>query len=173
VRPSLEGFLLTNPSHGGDQSIVLVDTGGGTDIENLLSGNSTYETTPNDWVVNSSYTFPAFGTTACANHGTITCYLANGAILSNTTGTWTYTAVVNPTTGFEIGGAATSTHYLRGNGTNYVDSAIQTGDIPNTIPISGTGAVNQAVCQFSAGPPVVLGHCTSVVSAGGSCTCAN
>lgn len=43
----------------------------------------------------------------------------------------------------------------------------------NTIPAIGTTSVGQAVCQFSAGPPVVLGHCTSVVNSSGACTCAN
>lgn len=37
----------------------------------------------------------------------------------------------NVNTGFRIGNAATSAHFLRGNGTNYVDSAIQAGDIPD------------------------------------------
>lgn len=32
--------------------------------------------------------------------------------------------------GYKINGAATSGHYLRGNGTLYVDSAIQSGDLP-------------------------------------------
>lgn len=36
----------------------------------------------------------------------------------------------NANTGFQIGGGATSGHYLRGNGTSYVDSAILAGDLP-------------------------------------------
>lgn len=45
--------------------------------------------------------------------------------------------------------------------------------LDNTIPTVGTGAVSQAVCQFSVGPPIVLGHCTSAVNSSGACTCAN
>lgn len=42
-------------------------------------------------------------------------------------------------TGFDITGAATTGHYLRNNGTDYVDSAIQTGDVP-TLNQSTTGS---------------------------------
>ncbi|MCM2339341.1 MAG: DUF5011 domain-containing protein [Burkholderiales bacterium] len=38
--------------------------------------------------------------------------------------------VINASTGFRIGNAATSGNYLRGNGTNFVSSAIQAGDVP-------------------------------------------
>lgn len=37
---------------------------------------------------------------------------------------------------------------------------------------TGGGGINQAACILSAGPPPVLGHCTSVVSSSGGCTCA-
>jgi hypothetical protein len=36
----------------------------------------------------------------------------------------------NAATGFQIGGAAASGNYLRGNATNFVSSAIQAGDVP-------------------------------------------
>ena len=39
-------------------------------------------------------------------------------------------ALVNVSTGFQISGAAASGHYLRGNGTDYVDSVIQNADLP-------------------------------------------
>jgi hypothetical protein len=38
--------------------------------------------------------------------------------------------VVGGSAGFQIGGAAASGNYLRGNGTSFVSSAIQSGDIP-------------------------------------------
>ena len=37
---------------------------------------------------------------------------------------------------------------------------------------TGTPTVGQAACIYAAGPPVVIGKCTSVVGAGGACTCA-
>jgi hypothetical protein len=39
--------------------------------------------------------------------------------------------VVGGSAGFQIGGAAASGNYLRGNGTSFVSSAIQAGDIPD------------------------------------------
>lgn len=52
-------------------------------------------------------------------------------------------ATVNGT-GYKISnGAAASGHYLRGNGTNFVDGTIQTGDIPSrtgTITVGASGA---------------------------------
>ena len=36
-----------------------------------------------------------------------------------------------------------------------------------------TASTGQAACIYAAGPPIVIGHCTSVVGAGGACTCAN
>jgi parallel beta-helix repeat protein len=41
----------------------------------------------------------------------------------------------------------------------------------NAIPQVGTPTVGQASCIKSAGPPVVIGYCSTVVSAGGACTC--
>ena len=41
--------------------------------------------------------------------------------------------VTNATTGYQIGGFANSGHFLRGNGTDYVDSAIQPGDLPASV----------------------------------------
>ena len=41
------------------------------------------------------------------------------------------TAIVNAVTGFQINGAATLGHVLRGNGTNFVDAALAIGDLTN------------------------------------------
>jgi hypothetical protein len=41
----------------------------------------------------------------------------------------------------------------------------------NVVPQVGGPKVNQAACIKAAGPPVVIGYCSSVVSAGGACTC--
>lgn len=47
--------------------------------------------------------------------------------------------IFNATTGFEVGGAASSGNYLRGNGTNFVSSAIVVGDLPASYPWSNLG----------------------------------
>jgi hypothetical protein len=39
------------------------------------------------------------------------------------------------------------------------------------IPQVGTPTVGQAACIKAAGPPVIIGFCSSVVSSGGACTC--
>jgi hypothetical protein len=57
--------------------------------------------------------------------------LSSGALEFSAT-TANFSGVVNSATGFRIGGAAApSGHYLRGNGSTFVDSAIQAADIPN------------------------------------------
>lgn len=45
--------------------------------------------------------------------------------------------------------------------------------VGTTNLVGGTGALtlNQAACIKSAGPPVTIGICSTVVSAGGACTC--
>jgi hypothetical protein len=41
----------------------------------------------------------------------------------------------------------------------------------NALPQVGTPAINQAACIKAAGPPVVIGFCSTAVSASGGCTC--
>jgi hypothetical protein len=42
-------------------------------------------------------------------------------------------AAVNATSGFQVNGAAVAGNYLRGNGTNFVASALQSGDITTAL----------------------------------------
>lgn len=79
--------------------------------------------------------------------------LGNGELIaweSNPTGTdksfgldtnnvFSFTAPVNATTGFQIGGAAASGNFLRGNATNFVSSTIQVADVP-TLNQDTTGS---------------------------------
>jgi hypothetical protein len=48
-----------------------------------------------------------------------------------------------------------------------VDSGIATSAVPQV----GTPTVNSAACIKAAGPPVVIGYCSTVVSSTGTCTC--
>jgi hypothetical protein len=41
----------------------------------------------------------------------------------------------------------------------------------NTAPVVVAPTVNRAACIKAAGPPVIIGYCSTVVSAGGACTC--
>lgn len=62
--------------------------------------------------------------------GTTACSVATGVT------TWSC-VIVDVSTGFRVAGGATSANYLRGNGTNFVSSAIQAGDLPGSF--SGFG----------------------------------
>lgn len=62
------------------------------------------------------------------------------------------TGILDMPVGYRIGNAAASAHYLRGNGTNYVDSAILAGDLPGSFSgfANPTGTVGLAVVNGSA-----------------------
>lgn len=77
--------------------------------------------------------------------GTSGIVFGNGASASigsiDNTGYLTMSNVINSGVGYRVGGAAASGSYLRGNGTNFVSSAIQAADIP-------TGSGNYIQNQF-------------------------
>jgi hypothetical protein len=84
------------------------------------------------------------------------------------------TNVLMSAAGFQINNTAPSAgHYLRGaGGAGYVDGTIQQSDLPNTSPqTSGTPAAGHAGCIKSAGPPVVIGYCSTQPDSSGACTC--
>lgn len=72
----------------------------------------------------------------CGTIGGNAYYAATGTVVScdasvTDGGSGTLNATIfNASTGFQIGAAAASGHYLRGSGTSYVDSTIQSGDVP-------------------------------------------
>jgi len=55
--------------------------------------------------------------------------------------------LVNATTGYQVNGAATSGEYLRGNGTNFVSSAIQAADVPVVANASGAPSATFGVMK--------------------------
>jgi hypothetical protein len=65
------------------------------------------------------------------------------------------TGVVSVYTGYQINGAATTGTFLRGNGTNYVSSTIQTSDLPNLqgtyISNSPTSTTNNTIQPITSG----------------------
>ena len=75
----------------------------------------------------------------------------------------------------------TSTLTLTYNGGATSVGAINLGTLPlttgtitqgaDTVPVVATPTVGNAMCAKSAGPPVVLGYCSTVVSSTGTCTC--
>lgn len=77
----------------------------------------------------------------------------------NASNIFAFSAPVSATTGFQIGGAAPSGHFPRGNGTNYVDGTIQAGDLPASAAIvvaSGTSALGTSA--------ITSGSCASIVT---------
>jgi hypothetical protein len=71
---------------------------------------------------------------------------------------------VNASTGFQVANTATTGNYLRGNGSNFVSSAIQSGDV-----FSGTGlARNTGACTELSGDVTTSGsNSASVVKVNG------
>lgn len=57
------------------------------------------------------------------------------------------------------------------NGSDVVTDANITAALPAVVPQVGTPTAGQAACIKAAGPPVVIGYCSTVVSSSGACTC--
>lgn len=114
--------------------------GGAVTGSGLANHQITYATSSSAISSTANFTFdgthtmqlPAGGVFGTPDTGTPKLTFSSNLITSNVQVAGT---IFNPSTGFEIGGAAASGHYLRGNGTNYVDNTIQVGDIPS---LSGT-----------------------------------
>ncbi len=84
--------------------------------------------------INSATTYTNLQKVGALNAGSIASGFGTISTGNNITTTATVQgANVNATTGFQIGGTATTGHYLRGNGTNYVDSALLASDLSGTI----------------------------------------
>lgn len=86
---------------------------------------------------------------------------------NNNTGLDTNSIVTSSFSGAAITNAGTNPAAFRNGMT--VTGTITNGS--NTVPNVGTPTVNQAACIKAAGPPVVIGYCSTVVSSGGACTC--
>jgi len=112
---------------------------------NLYFQSSTFVSTLSTVALsaNRSITLPDASGALCLdsnNCGYLTTTAASTSYIQNTTtqqagsnfsisGTGT-AAVLNATTGFRLNGTATAGQFLRGNGTNFVSSALQASDIP-------------------------------------------
>jgi hypothetical protein len=73
------------------------------------------------------------------------------------------------------GGAPDSSYNIHLYNATRIDSLSIDGGAPiataNAIPTVGTLTVGRAACIKAAGPPVVIGYCSTVVSSSGACTC--
>jgi len=100
---------LTNTSGTQTNGLSVVRNGAGGTTTNLLNLTNTAGTATNALSISGTFT----------------------NLISSTNFTVTNAGVVNAGTGYQIAGAAATGNYLRGNGTNFVSSAIQAGDIPS------------------------------------------
>lgn len=75
--------------------------------------------------------------------------------------------VINATTGYKINaGSSAAGHYLRGNGTNYIDGTIAAGDLPTNIPIGNVGSSGlSGTSPISIGSTGAISCSTCVTSA--------
>ncbi len=96
----------------------------------------------------SQVTAGTFGTGAFTFNGNLTVSSTNTLTMGgNITTTATIQgSIINATTGFRVNGAAASGTYLRGNGTNFVGSAIQAADVP-TLNQNTTGSAYTLVSR--------------------------
>ncbi len=115
---------------------------------------------------NNTITAPDAATLTFAVNGSGNFVVSGGTGIDTFQGSFDFIPDVSSTTsgvnsmklsgGLSLGGKATATAFGIGS---------------NTAPMVGTPTVGQAACIKAAGPPVVIGYCSTVVSAGGGCTC--
>jgi hypothetical protein len=111
-------FVIRNSSDTAD--LFRVDQNG-----NITGGNAAA------WFLNGNNIYPnntaynvGIGNT---NPGAYKLYVTGSTYLNGAT---TINSYVNSVTGYRVNGTAATGTYLRGNGTNYVSSTIQAGDVP-------------------------------------------
>ncbi len=92
---------------------------------NITGGNAAA------WSLNGTSLYPASTThnvgIGNTNPGAYKLYVTGSTYLNGAT---TINSYVNSVTGYRVNGTAATGTYLRGNGTNYVSSTIQAGDVP-------------------------------------------
>jgi hypothetical protein len=166
------GGTLANPNFNGTTPAA---PGGGLNITWQSSGSSvsayipagTYDASGAAAAAQTAaenFATSADTTVLSTAEGYTDAQIAARAVLFSPTGDQTITAhnlsltgasavlaapIINATTGFEISGAAAAGHYLRGDGSHYIDSAIQAGDIPSLPYLLLTGGTLTGDLLFS------------------------
>ena len=134
-----------------------------------LMYNSTQPTSAsNGLALNASAAFILNSSTSTPIPVTITSLTAGDGLLYNSGGAYFYNG--QPWSS----GANLASYVQYGAASCNIDGAHVWAPKTNTCiqtPTVGTPTVGQAACIKSAGPPVVIGYCSTVVSSGGACTC--
>ena len=175
---SISGAPGTWPSFG---TAALANTGTSGAVIPLLNGVNTWS---------GAQTFSAGLSGTLAGHASLDLPLAGGTLTggllftdntydigaSGATrprtgyfGTSLVAPLFNAATGFQISGAAPTGHYPRGNGTDYVDSAIQAGDLPlASASVFGAVKVDGTTITATAGVISAVGGGAGTVTGPGS-----
>lgn len=175
---SISGAPGTWPSFG---TAALANTGTSGAVIPLLNGVNTWS---------GAQTFSAGLSGTLAGHASLDLPLAGGTLTggllftdntydigaSGATrprtgyfGTSLVAPLFNAATGFQISGAAPTGHYPRGNGTDYVDSAIQAGDLPlASASVFGAVEVDGITITATAGRISAVGGGAGTVTGPGS-----
>jgi hypothetical protein len=146
----------TATTHGFDVTIQAVTLGTSSPVKMIWTGAARLGL--NDGA-------PAVGLSVLSNAqigGTAgTTAPANGLAVST---------VITVGTGYRIGGTAPAGHYLRGNGTNYVDGTIQAGDLPagtgtvTSVSFATGGGASDALYTISGSPITTSGTITETLN---------
>lgn len=138
-----------------------------------------YNTTLNNWVpvANTSSNYTAYPV-QCDEQGNLQG--GSGQYLPLSGGTLATNAAI----AFQGTGAATTLANLKGvtaqTGTTTADlvsysgttGQIQDSGVPSaSVTTASSPIVGQTACIKAAGPPIVIGTCSTVVGSGGACTC--
>ena len=135
-------------------------TGGATEVVGLLNNAlpslsvGCLNWTGSAWAISTCGGGGGAVSSVSNSNGTLTISPTTGAVVGSLNlahaNTWTAnqtSAKWIASTGFDISGATTAGHYLRNNGTDYVDNTIQVADVPtlNQNTTGSSGSVNTTV----------------------------
>ena len=192
---------VTGPSYG--QAVLSTNANGASGFDGFFASNVSATGALSAGVYESSNTSTRFGQTA-GNWAILTStgssagliagtftsepfilgsfnterarIFADGCFAVGTTGDCGSSGILNLGTGLRIANAAASGHYLRGNGTNYVDSAIQSGDLPSgtatyTAAASWTPALTASTTPGTPAYSIQAGSYTETCPVGSTAGC--
>lgn len=173
----LAAYSKADKSHGFEIGAIYDGTGANPGFLNWgrnAAGGHILSLTMPDGITGISATGTLFTSSSV---GTVALQASTGSgtaslTISGTTGNSTFTGgviatIINATTGFQVAGAATTGNVLRGNGTNFVSSAIQAADLPagttKTIA-SGTAVLGTSAIPSGTAATVVTVSATGVLT---------
>lgn len=147
-------------TQSGDSVFVAVGAGYGTSYQTAGGAGLIGKATENFDGTHGGTKLQLFATANGSVTLGVVAEYQTGMAVGSPTGGDPGSGIINLATGLRINGAAASGHYLRGNGTNYIDGTIANGDLP------GSGGITIAI---GANVGLTVSGCAPV-SLGGTCT---